>query len=63
MAEKETDKWWYYKITDKDTQQEFYASLNLPVKADKLLKVMGLEDVFLNSEVEQITKEEYENDD
>ena len=46
---------YYYKIIDISTGDEFYAKCDLPVKADKLCEILGLD----GYRAEAISKEEY----
>lgn len=48
----------YYKIKHKETSEEFYATCEMPIKAEKICEVLGLEDYT----AEIVTKEEYERE-
>lgn len=46
----------YYKITHKETGDIYFGSCELPIKAEKLCEVLGLDDYT----AEVVTEEEYE---
>lgn len=46
---------YYYKIINISTGDDYYAKCDLPVKADKLCKILGLD----GYRAETISKEEY----
>ena len=48
----------YYKIKHKGTQEELYAKCDLPVKAEKLCEILGLDEFT----AEIISKEEYDRE-
>lgn len=48
----------YYKIKHKGTGEEFYAKCDLPVKAEKLCEILGLDEFT----AEIISKEEYDRE-
>ncbi len=50
-----TDEQYYYKIINTKTGDDYYAKCDLPVKADKLCELLGLNDY----RAETISKEEY----
>ncbi len=51
-------EYWYYKLINKSTGEEFYSKTDAPVSKEKLLSFYKLSDGYT---VEQITKEEYES--
>lgn len=54
---------YYYEITDNKTKESLYVSVNLPVKADKLIEFMGIEAVYKNgAKVKRISKKKYEEE-
>ena len=48
----------YYKIINDSTGDELYAKCNLPVKAEKLCDILGVEGYH----AESISKEEYDSE-
>lgn len=54
---------YYYKVTDNKTKESLYVCINILVKSEKLIEFMGIGAVFKNgAEVQQISKEEYEEE-
>ena len=48
---------WYYKIIDSnDSETEFYVSVDLPIKEEKVCSFLGLD----GFSAKMITKDEYE---
>ena len=50
-------KKWYYKLYNEKSKETFYCSLNIPIKAEKIIEFLGLEE--FNYIAVEISEDEY----